>query len=234
MIIAIKAACNCGYYTGFYCGERATDQSSALKGVCNKNLIYRCIAANEPAQIIDYCSYCAKGEIMGTDYCAIAREGIYKFSIIFRNLFLSFNLNFLLLVMACTCMSVQGQLCGSRRKEDLLRGNCDDGLLYYCPGINQPAQVRGSCSQGKCMLGSTAGQDYCYGGSLSCTCLNEKGPVTICGVRRVQNLLTGDCNDNSLYICQAKYFPAVRKMECGSICLIGDNFVDSCLIKEKN
>jgi hypothetical protein len=80
MIIAIKADCNCGNYMGVHCGERATDQSGALKGDCNKDVIYQCPASNVPAQSKGYCSYCAKGEKMGTDYCAVGREGmkIYK------------------------------------------------------------------------------------------------------------------------------------------------------------
>ncbi len=65
--------------------------------------------------------------------------------------------------MECTCTNVQGQLCGTHRREDLLRGNCNDGLLYYSPGINQPAQERTSFSLGNCVLGTTGGQDYCYG-----------------------------------------------------------------------
>ncbi len=80
MIITIKADCNCGNYMGVHCGERATDQSSGLKGDCNKDAIYQCPAPNVPAQSKGYCSYCAKSEKLGTDYCTIGREGISKLS----------------------------------------------------------------------------------------------------------------------------------------------------------
>lgn len=76
MIFAIKADCNCGDYIGVHCGERSSDGSNGLKGSCNPNIIYQCPAANVPAQSKGYCSYCAKDGKIGTDYCAIGKEGI--------------------------------------------------------------------------------------------------------------------------------------------------------------
>jgi hypothetical protein len=76
MIASIEAQCNCGSYMGVHCGERSNDGSNGLKGTCNSNIIYQCPAPNVPAQSKWYCSYCAKGKKMGTDYCAIGREGI--------------------------------------------------------------------------------------------------------------------------------------------------------------
>ncbi len=66
-------------------------------------------------------------------------------------------------MIPCRCMGVAGSLCGSRRKEDLLRGNCDDLNIYDCPNANQNAIDRGRCPTGVCILGSTAGSDYCTG-----------------------------------------------------------------------
>jgi hypothetical protein len=67
---------------GVHCGERSTDGSDGLKGTCNPDIIHQCPAQNVPAQSKGYCSYCAKGDKMGTDYCAIGRdimEQIYEF-----------------------------------------------------------------------------------------------------------------------------------------------------------
>jgi hypothetical protein len=36
-------------------------------------IIYQCSAANIPATEKGYCSYCAKSEKAGTDYCAIGK-----------------------------------------------------------------------------------------------------------------------------------------------------------------
>jgi hypothetical protein len=79
LAITINAQCNCGNYIGVHCGERSTDGSSALKGSCNSAVIYQCPAANVPAQEKGYCSYCAKGDYLGTDYCAIGKKS--KFTI---------------------------------------------------------------------------------------------------------------------------------------------------------
>jgi len=75
MIITINAQsqCTCGNYIGVHCGERSTDGSNNLKGTCNPDIIYQCSAANIPATEKGYCSYCAKSEKAGTDYCAIGK-----------------------------------------------------------------------------------------------------------------------------------------------------------------
>ncbi len=82
IVITVNAQCNCGNYMGVHCGERSTDGSDGLKGTCNPDIIHQCPAQNVPAQSKGYCSYCAKGDKMGTDYCAIGRdimEQIYEF-----------------------------------------------------------------------------------------------------------------------------------------------------------
>ncbi len=66
-------------------------------------------------------------------------------------------------MVPCRCMNVVGTLCGLRRKEDLLRGNCQDLNIYNCPTANQPAIDRGKCPTGDCIIGSTDGYDYCPG-----------------------------------------------------------------------
>jgi hypothetical protein len=75
LAISINAQCNCGNYIGVHCGERATDGTNGLKGTCNPDIIYQCPAANVAAQSKGYCSYCAKAERLGTDYCSIGRKG---------------------------------------------------------------------------------------------------------------------------------------------------------------
>jgi hypothetical protein len=76
MILTINAQsqCMCGNYIGVHCGERSTDGSNYLKGTCNSDIIYLCPAANISATQRGYCSYCAKSEKAGTDYCTSGKE----------------------------------------------------------------------------------------------------------------------------------------------------------------
>jgi hypothetical protein len=80
LIAGIRAACMCKEYMGVHCGERKSDAQPTLReeapGDCKEYIIYQCSAANIPATDKGYCSYCAKGEKPGTDYCAIGRKGI--------------------------------------------------------------------------------------------------------------------------------------------------------------
>jgi hypothetical protein len=76
-------------------------------------------------------------------------------------------------VVPCTCWSATGSFCGFRRKEDLLRGNCNDDALYYCSAINQIAEDRGKCEQGDCVIGSTVGSDKCPSSQLPSKLKNE-------------------------------------------------------------
>jgi hypothetical protein len=67
----------CGSWMGVFCGSRAADCSdnAYLKGNCSSTVIYQCPAANVPAQNKGSCSYCAKSDTPGADYCAIGRSG---------------------------------------------------------------------------------------------------------------------------------------------------------------
>ncbi len=84
MIITIRAQCNCGSHIGVHCGDRRYDGSGRviLSGKCDSDIIYQCPAANVPATEKGVCSYCAKSEKIGADYCSIGRAG---------NLYLFFN-----------------------------------------------------------------------------------------------------------------------------------------------
>jgi hypothetical protein len=77
IIILIYQELNAPIHTLFQ-----SDQSGGLKDDCNKDVNYQCPAFNIPAQSKVNCSYCAKGEKVGTDYCAIGRDGIYLLSYI--------------------------------------------------------------------------------------------------------------------------------------------------------
>jgi hypothetical protein len=81
MIAGIRAACMCKDYIGVHCGDCINDAEPTLReeapGDCNPSIIYQCAAANIPATSKGYCSYCAKGEKPGTDYCAIGRKGSF-------------------------------------------------------------------------------------------------------------------------------------------------------------
>jgi hypothetical protein len=80
MIAGIRAACMCRDWIGVHCGDRKSGQNQTLReespGDCNTAIMYQCPAANIPAQNKGYCSYCARGNLPGTDYCAIGREGL--------------------------------------------------------------------------------------------------------------------------------------------------------------
>ena len=77
-VVAGQNTCTCGKWVGVHCGDRrnnADDGSVILKGGCESNIIYQCPAADIPAQEKGFCSICAKGAYVGTDYCAIGRNG---------------------------------------------------------------------------------------------------------------------------------------------------------------
>jgi hypothetical protein len=68
-LIKIDAQCECGKYIGTHCGDRKQDD--LLRGDCDEDILYQCLAARFPAQNVTKCKFCQKGAKPGSDYCIV-------------------------------------------------------------------------------------------------------------------------------------------------------------------
>jgi hypothetical protein len=59
----------------------------------------------------------------------------------------------------CICGEYMGSHCGDRSKNGILKGNCDEEIMYVCHSANFTAQEKGYCSY--CTHGVKVGVDFC-------------------------------------------------------------------------
>jgi hypothetical protein len=66
-------------------------------------------------------------------------------------------------IVPCTCLTDEtSALCGSRRKEGLLTGDCTDHWIYTCNSIeNTPAQLKQKCQPNSCKKNANIAIDSC-------------------------------------------------------------------------